>query len=143
MKISVLNGPNLNMLGSRESAHYGTGTLAELQQLLCQKFPNVEFAFYQSNHEGELIDTIHQIVKGEISCDALLANFGGFTHTSVAIRDALSMLKVPYIEVHLSNIHARETFRHTSLTGGAAKGIIAGFGFMSYELAVEAAQRLT
>lgn len=130
------------MLGSRESAHYGTGTLAELEQLLCQKFPNVEFTFFQSNQEGELIDTIHQIVKGEIRCDALLANFGGFTHTSVAIRDALSMLKVPYIEVHLSNIHARETFRHTSLTGGAAKGIIAGFGFMSYELAVEAAQRL-
>lgn len=142
MKISVLNGPNLNMLGSRESAHYGTGTLAELEQLLVHKFPEIEFTFFQSNHEGELIDCIHQIVKGEKNCDVLLANFGGFTHSSVAIRDALSMLKVPYIEVHLSNIHARETFRHTSLTGGAAKGVIAGFGFMSYELAAEAAQRL-
>ncbi|AXI99493.1 3-dehydroquinate dehydratase [Cyclonatronum proteinivorum] len=142
MKISVLNGPNLNMLGSRESAHYGTGTLAELEDTLRKKYPDVVFTFYQSNHEGELIDTIHQIVKGKKSCDVLLANFGGFTHTSVAIRDALSMLKLPYLEVHLSNIHARETFRHTSLTGGAAKGIIAGFGFMSYELAVDAAQRL-
>ncbi|MCC5934756.1 MAG: 3-dehydroquinate dehydratase [Candidatus Cyclonatronum sp.] len=142
MNITVINGPNLNMLGSREAAHYGTGTLADLEQQLQRRNPEISFTFYQSNHEGELISYIHRIVKSELRCDVLLANFGGFTHTSVAIRDALSMLKVPYIEVHLSNIHAREAFRHTSLTGGSAKGIIAGFGFMSYELAVDAALKL-
>lgn len=141
----VINGPNLNMLGVREEKHYGSGTLQELEEGLSKANTAVKFHFFQSNHEGELIDYIQKTAKSllqlpekERKTCGVLGNFGGFTHTSVAIRDALALLPVPYIEVHLSNIHARESFRHHSLTAGVAKGIIAGFGFRSYHLGVQA-----
>lgn len=137
MKIQILNGPNLNMLGQRETSHYGTVTLGDIQLLLQTSFPDVHFDFYQSNHEGELIEKLHNIVKSP-DTNGLILNFGAFTHTSVAIRDALSMVKLPKVEVHLSNIHAREEFRHTSLTGAVCNGIVAGFGPQSYILGTSA-----
>lgn len=137
MKIQVINGPNLNMLGQRESQHYGSLTLQDLESRIRETYPNIEFQFYQSNHEGELIDRIHELVR-DGSIQGLVINAGAFTHTSVALRDALSIWNVPKIEVHLSNIHARESFRHTSLTGGVCNGIIAGLGLNSYLLGVQA-----
>lgn len=142
MNITVINGPNLNMLGKREAGHYGTGTLAELESGLRTNHPTITFTFFQSNDEGDLIDYIQGLVSENSKTDAVIANFGGYTHTSVAIRDALAILDIPVIEVHLSNIHARESFRHQSLTAGAADGVIAGFGFLSYQLAVDAAREL-
>ncbi len=142
MNITVINGPNLNMLGKREAGHYGTGTLAELESGLRTNYPTITFTFFQSNDEGDLIDYIQGLVSENSKTDAVIANFGGYTHTSVAIRDALAILDIPVIEVHLSNIHARESFRHQSLTAGAADGVIAGFGFLSYQLAVDAAREL-
>lgn len=142
MNITVINGPNLNMLGKREAGHYGTGTLAELESGLRTNHPNITFSFFQSNDEGDLIDYIQGLVSENSKTDAVIANFGGYTHTSIAIRDALAILDIPVIEVHLSNIHARESFRHQSLTAGAADGVIAGFGFLSYQLAVDAAREL-
>ena len=126
MKILVLNGPNLNLLGDRDKDTYGSETLAEIENTLVESYPEYTFTFIQSNHEGELIDAIHGARKG--AADALLANWGGFTHTSVAIRDALELLTLPKVEVHLSNIHAREAFRETSITGKMMDGIITGFG---------------
>ena len=137
MNILILNGPNLNMLGFRERSHYGSETLVDIEDLLRKTFPSAEFTFSQSNHEGELIETIHEAVKSR-SYQGFVCNFGAFTHTSVAIRDALAMVDVPKIEVHLSNIHAREEFRHTSLTGAVCNGIIAGFGSRSYLYGVQA-----
>lgn len=137
MKIQVINGPNLNMLGQRESQHYGSLTLSEIESRIREAYPNVEFHFFQSNHEGELIDKVHELVR-DGSADGLIINAGAFTHTSVALRDALAIWNVPKIEVHLSNIHARESFRHTSLTGGVCNGIIAGLGLNSYIFGVRA-----
>ncbi|MCC5927224.1 MAG: type II 3-dehydroquinate dehydratase [Bacteroidetes bacterium] len=131
MHVLVLNGPNLNMLSHRDSEHYGTLSLDAIESMLRKAFPEVAFEFFQSNHEGELIERIHRAVKNQ-DIQGVMANFGGFTHTSVAIRDALAMLTIPRVEVHLSNIHAREEFRHTSLTGAVCNGIIAGFGPKSY-----------
>lgn len=141
MIIGVVNGPNLNMLGKREAEHYGTGTLDDLQAEMQEKWPEHIFVFYQSNHEGELVDFLQKRIT-EKDVQGLIANFGGLTHTSVAIRDALAMLDVPKVEVHLSNIHGREEFRHISRTAGAANGVIAGFGFLSYHLAVTALEKL-
>jgi len=141
MRIIVINGPNLNMLGKREADHYGTGTMDELMKSLKENHPNHTFEFFQSNHEGELVDFIQSLVVKNYA-EAIIANFGGLTHTSVSIRDALALLDIPKIEVHLSNIHAREEFRHTSRTAGACNGVIAGFGFHSYHLAVNAVERL-
>jgi 3-dehydroquinate dehydratase II len=140
MKIYVLNGPNLNMLGSRDPEQYGQETLDDIEQWLGDTFPNHSFTFFQSNLEGKLVEVIQSLVDSDF--DGLVANFGGYTHTSVAIRDALDLLEIPVVEVHLSNIHAREEFRHTSLTGSVASGIIAGFGKYSYELGVYAVERL-
>ncbi|MDI6401529.1 type II 3-dehydroquinate dehydratase [Balneolaceae bacterium ANBcel3] len=133
MNFLILHGPNLNMLGKREKEHYGTGTQEDLVSSLKSKYPDMAWTLFQSNHEGELIDRIHKAVSE--SWDGIIINFGGFTHTSVAIRDALSLLPVKPVEVHLSNIHARESFRHTSLTGGVCRGMISGFGFYGYEMA--------
>lgn len=141
MKILVINGPNLNMLGHRESTHYGTSTLNDIYSLLESTYPEHQFEFYQSNHEGEIIEKLHAVVTSS-SPDALLINAGAYSHTSVAIRDALTMIQIPKVEVHLSNIHAREEFRHHSLTGGVCNGIIAGFGLQSYLLGVRALQEL-
>ena len=137
MHILVLNGPNLNMLSHREASHYGGQSLEAIESAIRKAYPDVSFDFFQSNHEGALIERIHQAVKKQ-DLHGVMANFGGFTHTSVAIRDALSMLSVPKVEVHLSNIHAREEFRHTTLTGAVCNGIIAGFGAKSYHYGVQA-----
>jgi len=140
MKILVLNGPNLNLLGKRDPAIYGSETLADIESRLQDQFPDIVFEFLQSNHEGELIDAIQN--AREESVDALIANWGGFTHSSVAIHDALKLLEIPKVEVHLSNIHAREEFRERSITGKAMSGIITGFGVDSYLLGVEAALKI-
>jgi 3-dehydroquinate dehydratase II len=141
MKILVINGPNLNMLGQREKAQYGSLTLPELEGKIRETYADVAFTFFQSNHEGEIVERLHDVVK-KGGFEAIIANFGAYTHTSVAIRDALAMVTVPKVEVHLSNIHAREEFRHTSLTGGVCNGIVAGFGVDSYLLGVQAALNL-
>lgn len=135
MNILILHGPNLNMLGRREKEHYGTGDEQALLALLRQRFPHVQFTLFQSNHEGQLVDRIHQAVNE--SWHGIIVNFGGLTHTSVSLRDALSLLPEKPVEVHLSNIHAREPFRHTSLTAGACRGQISGFGFEGYAMAVQ------
>lgn len=140
MKLFVLNGPNLNMLGKRDAEQYGSETLEVIEQMLIDAFPDYEMTFFQSNLEGELVETVQSLVESDF--DGLIANFGGYTHTSVAIRDALELLEIPVVEVHLSNIHAREEFRATSLTGQLADGIITGFGKHSYVLGVYAIERL-
>ncbi len=140
MNILVLNGPNLNLLGDRDPTMYGETTLTDINRGLTTAFPDCSFSFVQSNHEGELIDAIQNAHSG--SFDALIANWGGFTHTSVAIRDALELLAIPKVEVHLSNIHSREEFRERSVTGVKMDGIITGFGPFSYHLGVEAVKNL-
>lgn len=140
MNILVLNGPNLNLLGERDTKTYGKATLREINRELKSTFPDCSFTFLQSNHEGELIDAIQNARDG--SFDALIANWGGFSHSSVAIRDALELLTIPKVEVHLSNIHGREEFRERSVTGKMMNGIITGFGSFSYHLGVEAAKKL-
>lgn len=125
------------MLGHRESLHYGTMTLSDIETLISTSFPDETFAFFQSNHEGAIVEYLHTLVR-DADCKGVVGNFGAYTHTSVAIRDALSMIVVPRIEVHLSNIHAREEFRHTSITGGACNGVVAGFGAQSYILGIQA-----
>jgi len=140
MKLMIINGPNLNMLGRRDTGQYGSETLDELKQFITDQFPDHKFIFTQSNVEGEIIDAIHSMVDSDV--DGLIANFGGFTHTSVAIRDALEILEIPIVEVHLSNIHAREEFRERSITVAMADGIITGFGKHSYLLGVQALEAL-
>ena len=139
--IAVLNGPNLNMLGMREPDIYGHQTLADIEaeclRLASEK--QLEMDWYQSNLEGELITKIQSLAG---SVDWIVINAAGLTHTSVALRDALSLFPGRVIEVHLSNIHARETFRHTSLISAIAKGVIAGFGATSYYMAIDAISHL-
>ena len=139
--IAVLNGPNLNMLGMREPDIYGHQTLANIQaecrRLATEK--QLEIDWYQSNLEGELINKIQSLAG---SVDWIIINAAGLTHTSVALRDALSLFPGCVIEVHLSNIHARESFRHTSLISAIAKGVIAGFGATSYYMAIDAISHL-
>lgn len=140
--IFVLNGPNLNLLGSREPEIYGYDTLddiAERMEDVAQR-AHVALEFRQSNHEGHLIDWLHE-AQAE-SAHAVILNPGGFTHTSVALHDAIKSITVPVIEVHLSNPHKREAFRHKSYVGMAAHGTVAGFGALSYMLALEAALEL-
>lgn len=138
MKILVLNGPNLNLLGSREPEVYGYQTLTEIIDNLrtVAHALGVAIDHHQSNHEGVLIDHIHQ--SRPAGCDGLIINPGGFTHTSVALRDALSGVALPAVEIHLSNIHARESFRHSSFIAGVALGQICGFGAYGYEMALNA-----
>lgn len=134
--ILVLNGPNLNLLGSREPEQYGSATLEELEER-CRATAaalGARAECKQSNHEGQLIDWLHA-AQGE-GVTGVVLNPGGFTHTSVALRDAISAIRVPVVEVHLSNVLAREPFRHLSLTGAAAAGSIVGLGFAGYELAI-------
>ncbi|HEY7811301.1 MAG TPA: type II 3-dehydroquinate dehydratase [Allosphingosinicella sp.] len=140
--IFVLNGPNLNLLGTREPEIYGADTLDEIAGRLEDRARELGVALdvRQSNHEGHLIDWLHE-AQAE-GAKAVLLNAGGFTHTSVALHDAIKSVVTPVIEVHLSNPHARENFRHRSLIGRAARGTIAGFGALSYELALDAAARL-
>ena len=140
MKISVLNGPNLNMLGKRDPKQYGTETLKDIEQLLIDSFPDHEMTFFQSNLEGELVEAIQSLMNSNF--DGVIVNFGGFSHTSVSIRDALELIDIPIVEVHLSNIHAREEFRERTLTGAVADGIITGFGKQSYLLGIHALEKL-
>ncbi len=136
MKILIINGPNLNLLGTREPQHYGTGTMDSVLDALKSQYPRVEFDYYQSNVEGFLIDSLHKTL--EEPCDGVVLNAGGYTHTSVALRDAIAAIKVPVVEVHISNVHSREEFRHRSLISAVCKGVICGFGLDSYRLGVEA-----
>ena len=140
--IWVLNGPNLNLLGSREPEIYGYDTLDDIAERMndVAARAHVEIEFRQSNHEGHLIDWLHE--AAEAGAHAVILNPGAFTHTSIALLDAIKSIAVPVIEVHLSNPHAREAFRHKSYVGMGAKGMIAGFGPMSYMLALEAALEL-
>ena len=133
----VLNGPNLNLLGTREPAVYGATTLADVESRLRALHPGVTLAFFQSNSEGALIDRIHA-ARGE-GVQFIVINPGGLTHTSVALRDALLGVAIPFIEVHVSNTFAREPFRHHSYLSDVAKGVIVGLGPQGYELAVQAA----
>jgi 3-dehydroquinate dehydratase-2 len=139
--IYVLNGPNLNLLGTREPHIYGSDTLDDIAGKLEDRARSLglEVEVRQSNHEGHLVDWLHE-AQAE-GARAVLLNAGGFTHTSVAIHDAIKAIATPVIEVHLSNPHARESFRHVSLVGQAAKGTVAGFGSLSYLLALDAAAR--
>ena len=136
MKILIINGPNLNLLGTREPQHYGTGTMDGVLDALKSQYPRVEFDYYQSNVEGFLIDRLHKTL--EEPYDGVVLNAGGYTHTSVALRDAIAAIKVPVVEVHISNVHSREEFRHRSLISAVCKGVICGFGLDSYRLGVEA-----
>lgn len=142
MKVLVLNGPNLNLLGSREPGLYGLDTLDDIANELRKKAKDagVELDFRQSNLEGELVTWIQQ-AKG--TADVILLNAAAYTHTSVAIRDAIAATGVPTIELHLSNIHAREEFRHVSLIAPVCRGVIAGFGCLSYMLGLQAAITIT
>jgi 3-dehydroquinate dehydratase-2 len=135
-KILILNGPNLNLLGKREVSIYGTETFEQYFTQLKERFKDtLQLEYFQSNHEGELIDQLHKLGFDETG--GIILNAGGFTHTSVAIRDAVAGINTPVTEVHISNIHAREEFRHTSLLTPVCKGIIAGFGLDGYRLALE------
>ena len=134
-KIQIINGPNLNLLGRREPEVYGDQGFDVYIGRLRSSFPNCDIQYFQSNSEGALIDKIHEV---GYSVDGIILNAGGYTHTSVAIRDAIKAVDSPVVEVHISNVHAREEFRHTSMISAVCKGVIAGFGLDSYRLAVEA-----
>ncbi len=135
MQIVIINGPNLNLLGKREPEKYGHSSFEEYLKVLINRYPEVSFRYYQSNIEGELID---EIQRSGSTTDGIILNAGGYTHTSVSITDAIAAVPVPVIEVHITNIAAREEFRHTSLVGRTCAGSISGFGLDSYRLAVEA-----
>lgn len=134
MKICIINGPNLNLTGKREPETYGHAGFETYIPELRRVFPMVEIEYFQSNIEGELIDKLHD---AGYRCDGIILNAGGYTHTSVAIGDAIKAIESPVIEVHMSNIWAREEFRHKSYISGSARGVIAGFGLESYHLAMQ------
>lgn len=141
-RILVLNGPNLNLLGTREPKHYGTDTLTQIEQRMIEaaKQSGIDLAFHQSNAEHQLVELIHAAPQDGVSC--IIINPAAFTHTSVALRDALLGVEIPFIEIHLSNPHAREDFRKHSYFSDIAKGVISGFGAQSYDLALQAALHL-
>ena len=134
MKLLILNGPNLNLLGKREPTIYGSASFEDYFKLLQERFSTIELSYFQSNIEGELIDKLHEV---GFSYDGIILNAAAYTHTSVGIADAVKAIETPVIEVHISNVHAREEFRHTSFIAPNVKGIIAGFGLKSYELAIQ------
>lgn len=134
-KILILNGPNLNLQGRRDREIYGTGTFDEYIVELRRRYPDIKLELFQSNIEGELIDALH---RSEGLYDGVVLNAGGYTHTSVAIRDAIAAVSTPVVEVHISSILSREEFRHTSLIAPVCKGSIMGFGLDSYRLGIEA-----
>ena len=135
MKVLIINGPNLNLLGVREPDIYGHTDFESYLKQLRAAFPAMEIDYFQSNHEGAIIDKLHE---AGFSVDGIVLNAGAYTHTSVAIADAVRSITAPVIEVHLSNVHAREDYRKVSYLAPACKGVIAGFGLSSYRLAVEA-----
>ncbi len=133
MKILIINGPNLNMLGTRQPDLYGHQSFDNYLEQLQQAMPHVQLAYFQSNHEGAIID---QIQQAAVTYNALIINPGAYSHTSIAIADAIRSISLPVVEVHLTNIHAREAYRQHSFTAQACRGIISGFGLDSYRLAV-------
>lgn len=135
MKLLILNGPNLNLLGTREPSVYGNLSFESYMNELKSEYKTVEFDYFQSNVEGELINKLHD---SRSNFDAIIFNAGGYTHTSVSIADAIAAIDVPVIEVHISNVHAREEYRHKSLLAKNCLGVITGFGLHSYNLAIEA-----
>ncbi len=135
MRIQIINGPNINLLGKREPGIYGATSFEDYYKTLCERYPDIEFHYYQSNVEGEMINKIHEV---GFDYDGIVLNAGAYTHTSVALQDALRAVTVPTIEVHISNVHKREEFRHKSFISCACLGVICGFGLDSYRLAVEA-----
>lgn len=134
MKIAIINGPNLNLLGKREVDIYGAESFDTYLQKLQSKYPNIRISYFQTNVEGELINEIQRV---GFSCDGIILNPGGYTHTSVALGDAIAAITTPVIEVHISNIFGREEFRKLSHVSSRAKGVISGLGLKSYQLAVE------
>ena len=134
-KIAVINGPNLNLLGVREKSIYGDTSFDSYFAGLKSRFENVELTYFQSNCEGSLIDEIHRV---GFDVDGIVLNAGAYTHYSIAIADAIRAVKAPVVEVHISNVHSREEYRHVSMIAPACRGVIAGFGLKSYDLAVEA-----
>jgi len=134
MKIIIINGPNLNLLGQREPGVYGNESFETYFEVLKKKYPAIELIYYQSNIEGEIINKLHET---GFTFDGIILNAGGYTHTSVAIGDGVKAIKTPVIEVHISNVYAREEFRSVSMISAGMKGVITGFGMDSYRLAVE------
>ena len=135
MKIQIINGPNINLLGKREPGIYGARSFEDYLVELKETYPQVEFEYYQSNVEGEMINKLHEV---GFDYDGIVLNAGAYTHTSIALQDAIRAIKTPVIEVHISNVHQREEFRHKSMISCAGVGVICGFGLHSYRLAVEA-----
>ena len=135
MKIQIINGPNINLLGKREPSIYGTQSFDAYFEELKHFYPSVEFAYFQSNVEGEMINKIHEV---GFEYDGIILNAGAYTHTSIALQDAIRAVMTPVIEVHISNVHKREEFRHKSMISSACTGVICGFGLHSYRLAIEA-----
>ncbi len=135
MKILILNGPNLHLLGVREPSIYGHSSFDDYLTLLRTQYPQVEIDYFQSNIEGELINKIHEV---GFSFDGIIFNAGAYTHTSIALLDAIKAVSAPVVEVHISNVHRREAFRHKSMISAGCKGVICGFGLNSYRLALEA-----
>lgn len=134
MKVQIINGPNINLLGKREPSIYGAMSFETYYKRLVMLYPDIEFAYFQSNIEGELINKIHEV---GFDYDGIVLNAGAYTHTSIALQDAIRAVTAPVIEVHISNVHAREEFRHKSMISCACRGVICGFGLDSYRLAVE------
>lgn len=134
MKIQIINGPNINLLGKREPSIYGSVSFEDYLAKLRAHYPMVEIAYFQSNIEGELINQIHQV---GFEADGIILNAGAYTHTSIALQDAIRAVTAPVVEVHISNVHTRESFRHVSMISCACRGVIVGFGLDSYRLALE------
>ena len=134
MKLIIINGPNLNLLGKREPEIYGAHSFEDYFESLQHKFSDVDLSYFQSNIEGEIIDKLHEV---GYSYDGVILNSAAYTHTSVGIGDAVKAIETPVVEVHISNVHAREEFRHHSYIAANAKGVIVGFGLKSYDLAIE------
>lgn len=134
MRIIIINGPNLNLLGKREPEIYGSETFEDIFQKLQVKFSSLKLEYYQSNIEGEIIDKLHEV---GFDYDGVILNAAAYTHTSVGIGDAVKGIETPVVEVHISNVHAREEFRHTSYIAPNAKGVLFGFGIKGYELAIQ------
>jgi 3-dehydroquinate dehydratase-2 len=139
MKLLIINGPNLNLLGQREKSNYGELSLSKIEEIVKSEYPDDNFTFFQSNHEGEIIDQVQSATE---NYDALIINPGGYSHTSVAIRDALEVATLPKVEVHLSNISARDDFRHRSITAPMTDGYLSGFKEKGYLAAVYLIKRI-
>ena len=134
MKLIIINGPNLNLLGKREPAIYGSESFEDFMEQLKSQFSSIDLEYYQSNIEGELIDKLHEV---GFDYDGIVLNAGAYTHTSIGIGDAVKAIETPVVELHISNVHSREDFRHKSFIAANAKGVIFGFGLKGYQLAIQ------